>query len=498
MLQSHAMNLLTLIACDLPLNSANIQQILDSRKRLLSSINVLQQHNIVYGQYSTFAAEVFEQLQRFVRNSVPTFAAAILSINSNRWRGVPFILVSGKKLDKKASYVKVVFKNNAVCISRKNCGYGGEIVFNVGGINAPSISVSKSLGQPVIPNGWRLTIESEENNRDDLILHPISDSNAYITLFDAVFNGQRHLFVDIPNILLSWQIWSDIISSPTISYRNYTGGKDGCNVLDFRLNADHPEFIFTLHSTNLPEEDYPNTFRDQSLITGSETTVIKALVSSITNVISDIVQLQGICHIAFAGGQTMKSLIHLIAQQDKIQWPFVHVWQVDERCTFSNNSERNFHLLEPLLQIGLVPLQNLHLMPIELESEPCAFSDKADIIYETYLKRYIPNGIIDVLILGVGEDGHIASLFPNHSALNINDRWVAFADSVPAKSSRRLTLTYPILNKAQYTALLILGSKKQSIVKNLSSGIVDRNIYPVTGLSNAQLYWHIDNSAFNY
>jgi hexose-6-phosphate dehydrogenase len=495
MLQSHAMTLFALVGCSLPASSAHIQQILASRQQLLAAVSVVQPQHILLGQYSTFAAEVLEQLQHLVQATVPTFAAAVLSVNTNRWQGVPFVLVSGKKLDKKASYVRVVFRKNLLCISRIKCTDGGEVVFNVGGINSPSIVISKTLGQPVVPSGWKISLEAEDE--DNIVLKPIHDVEAYTALLEAVFDGQRHLFADMTSVLASWRIWSDVVSDGTLPYRNYTGGKDGCNMLDFHINGNRPEFLFPL----MPEDrltadikQLPSEFRSQKLVTGNTLAVKQSVVSWLVSLMQEAVQLRGVCHIALSGGQTIVQVVQLLAEDYSVPWAKVHVWQVDERCVQANDSERNVHILQPLVHVALLPLASLHAMPVHLAGSPCALDDHADAVYEADMKRHIPDGILDIAVLGVGEDGHTASLFPNSEALSVTDRWVAFADSESARTKKRLTLTFPTLNRARHLPVIITGAKKRSIVERIST-VTDHQAYPITGLNGDDVRWYIDNAA---
>jgi 6-phosphogluconolactonase/glucosamine-6-phosphate isomerase/deaminase len=141
-------------------------------------------------------------------------------------------------------------------------------------------------------------------------------------------------------------------------------------------------------------------------------------------------------------------------------------------------------------------------MPVHLVSEPCSESDKGDKIYESKIDQVLLNSTIDFTILGVGYDGHIASLFPNQTSLDQCDKSVIYSDAGPDRvSPKRMTLTYPILNRSRHIAILVLGTKKHALLEKLSKQ--DESVakdYPVLGLKAAeqnQLVWYIDEDAFS-
>ena len=163
-MQNHLTELLALVAMDLPGSRATINQILANKVAVLRSVNRLDESSVLIGQYHEYPAEA--QIERKDTNYdtlTPTFAAGVLVVNTPRWRDVPFVVMSGKKLDEKASYVRVVFKpNNNVCIEANStvCADSGEpkqLVFYIasGDVNKPvMIFASNSLPkiQPVL--GW--------------------------------------------------------------------------------------------------------------------------------------------------------------------------------------------------------------------------------------------------------------------------------------------------------------------------------------------------------
>jgi 6-phosphogluconolactonase/glucosamine-6-phosphate isomerase/deaminase len=108
---------------------------------------------------------------------------------------------------------------------------------------------------------------------------------------------------------------------------------------------------------------------------------------------------------------------------------------------------------------------------------------------------------LDFILLGIGEDGHTASLFPGSAAIDIADRWVAVNDDETVTPPPRVTMTYPLINAGRYVAVLVTGSKKTDALHRIEAatkqGATDPHELPITGVKpNAEpLHWHLDAAA---
>ncbi len=173
--------------------------------------------------------------------------------------------------------------------------------------------------------------------------------------------------------------------------------------------------------------------------------------------------------VALSGGSTPKALYSLIATPsfaDRIPWPMVHFFWGDERCVPPDHPDSNFRMVrESLLSKISIPSENVHRIAGEKEPKLAA-SD-----YETQLKNFfqldedrLPR--FDLILLGLGEDGHTASLFPGSEALKETQRLVT-ANFVENMNAYRLTLTLPVLNHAANVFFLVAGRSKATIVKEL-------------------------------
>lgn len=173
------------------------------------------------------------------------------------------------------------------------------------------------------------------------------------------------------------------------------------------------------------------------------------------------VKARGLFTLAVSGGRTPWLMLQLLAQED-LPWPAVHLFQVDERVAPAGDAARNLtHIRESLLSHAPLPAANLHAMPVEAPD-----LDSAAMQYQDTL-RHIAGApaVLDLVHLGLGPDGHTASLVPGDAALQITDADVAL--TAPYQGHRRMTLTYPVLNRARRILWLATGSEKREMLARL-------------------------------
>ncbi len=193
--------------------------------------------------------------------------------------------------------------------------------------------------------------------------------------------------------------------------------------------------------------------------------------------------------IALSGGSTPKRMHQILATLPGINWSNVLVFWGDERTVPPDHADSNYRMaLETLLEPAGVPAENIHRMEGELDPEVAASR------YERALK-HLPssNGIpvLDIVLLGMGADGHTASLFPGTSALTETDR-LAVANEVPQMNTTRLTLTYPVLNNAGAVIFLVAGEDKAPmVVESLAGNTPAGRVQPTSGA----LSWLLDAPA---
>ena len=197
--------------------------------------------------------------------------------------------------------------------------------------------------------------------------------------------------------------------------------------------------------------------------------------------------------VALSGGTTPKLIFEKIAQLDLVdplQWSKIHVFFGDERVVPPDHPESNYHMAyESLLSKVAVPEENIHRMITEGDLE------KGALQYEKELKAYAPNGL-DFVMLGMGEDGHTASLFPNTKALDEKTHLVK-VNWVDSKQCFRITLTYPAILQARRVCVYALGSSKSKMIEKIFTNRARESPYPIerVGTPHKPLYWILDESA---
>lgn len=212
--------------------------------------------------------------------------------------------------------------------------------------------------------------------------------------------------------------------------------------------------------------------------------------------INDAVRGHDRCSLALSGGSTPRELYGLLATRfrDEIPWAHVHVFWVDERYVSAEDPDSNYRMArDTLLDHVLCPPDNVHPMPTSFPS-----ADAAARAYERTLRGYFGNGWphFDLMLLGLGEEGHTASLFPGSPALAEQTRWVV-AVNVAATPPVRLTLTLPVLTRAANIYVLAAGTNKAGALHHVLAETPDANAYPAAGLRSTPgtLIWWIDRDA---
>ena len=171
---------------------------------------------------------------------------------------------------------------------------------------------------------------------------------------------------------------------------------------------------------------------------------------------------------AFSGGRTPWTMLRALADE-RMPWGSVHLVQVDERVAPAGDPDRNLtHLRESLLAHCPLRADHVHAMPVEAADLTAASAEYA----ATLEKIAGTPAVLDLAHLGLGPDGHTASLVPGDPVLDVVDRDVAVTGAYHGR--RRMTLTYPILNRARRIVWLVTGSEKAAMLARLRAG--DRTI----------------------
>ncbi len=209
----------------------------------------------------------------------------------------------------------------------------------------------------------------------------------------------------------------------------------------------------------------------------------------------DAVLARGRCSICLSGGATPKSLNERWARDfiSRMPWGQIHFFWGDERYVPHDDERSNYRMArETLLSRIPIPPENIHPMPTDL-----ADPGKAAIAYEKTLREFFGDRPeFDLVFLGVGVEGHTASLFPDSPALGEMQRAVV-AVRVPAEPPERITLTYPMLNRSRNIFFLAEGGIKREIISEIRREPESATSpYPAARIRSAgRVIWFLDQAA---
>ncbi|PKF79838.1 6-phosphogluconolactonase [Vibrio sp. vnigr-6D03] len=202
-------------------------------------------------------------------------------------------------------------------------------------------------------------------------------------------------------------------------------------------------------------------------------------------------------HISLSGGSTPKMLFKLLATEayaTAIQWKNLHFWWGDERCVAPEDAESNYGEANTLLFSQIeIPAENIHR--IRGENEPKAEAER----FANEMAEVIPteNGtpVFDWILLGVGADGHTASLFPEQT--NYNDENLSVLASHPESGQIRVSKTAKVLEAAKRISYLVLGAGKIEIVNEIHTTPAEALPYPAAKIQSktGETEWYLDSDA---
>jgi 6-phosphogluconolactonase len=192
--------------------------------------------------------------------------------------------------------------------------------------------------------------------------------------------------------------------------------------------------------------------------------VARAGAATIAGDARSAVAVRGLFTLAVSGGHTPWIMLRALASED-VDWSTLHIFQVDERVAPDGDPDRNLtHLRESLLQQVPILPEHVHTMPVESPDLQAAAHQ-----YALSLQQVAGSpAVFDLVHLGLGPDGHTASLVPGDPALEIADADVAATGVYQGR--RRMTLTYPMLNRARRVLFVVTGGDKKQMLQRLLNG----------------------------
>ncbi|KAF3362357.1 6-phosphogluconolactonase [Chlamydiales bacterium STE3] len=237
--------------------------------------------------------------------------------------------------------------------------------------------------------------------------------------------------------------------------------------------------------------------RRDCIIPGDSHTTIKFSAEHFLKTAKEEIDQKDLFTVALSGGSTPQTIYNELAVSPlakQIEWDKVLFFFGDERSVPPEDKDSNYRMA---FTSGLgdlpIPRENVFRMCAEVNIEENALQ------YEQEIIRHVPFKKFDLIMLGMGEDGHTASLFPETHGLQTQGRLV-IANYVPQKKTWRMTLTYECINSAKNIAIYVMGATKARVVKEALQGSYQPSIFPVQkiGTFAHKALWILDHAAASY
>jgi 6-phosphogluconolactonase len=196
---------------------------------------------------------------------------------------------------------------------------------------------------------------------------------------------------------------------------------------------------------------------------------------------------------ALAGGSTPKPLYEAIAQQS-LPWDKIHVFWGDERYVPADHPDSNEGMARAAwLDHVAIPAANIHAMQTNLADPAVAAQQHEQQLQDFFHVAPGEFPALDLVLLGIGDDGHTASLFPHTAALQVRDRLITVGEK---GGQPRLTFTAPFINQARHVLFLVAGANKQPALRQIFATIGDDDTYPARLITAAgTTWWLLDQAA---
>jgi len=227
---------------------------------------------------------------------------------------------------------------------------------------------------------------------------------------------------------------------------------------------------------------------------GNKTETVNYCILHFINLANASIEKNGYFSVALSGGSTPKAIFEgLITDKnlDAVDWSKVLLFWSDERCVAPDNPDSNYHMA---MEAGFthlpIPLENIHRMKAEEDPKTGALE------YERILDEKLLGQPFDLVMLGMGGDGHTASLFPKTHGLYASKRQV-IANFIPQMDVWRMTLTYECINSAKNIVIYVIGDSKAEMVNKIFTGNYLPDVLPIqrVGTQAHKALWILDRGA---
>jgi len=229
----------------------------------------------------------------------------------------------------------------------------------------------------------------------------------------------------------------------------------------------------------------------------SQSVLAEALEAFIIKAQKESIDKKGRFTVALSGGSLPKTLSRL-KDNPAIKWDKWQVFYADERAVPLDHDDSNHAACKKYLFPQNMPVENIHTIEPSLLDDLEELSDayEKELIREFAQKDSARFPVFDLILLGMGPDGHTASLFPGHELLVEEDRWVAYLEDSPKPPPKRITFTYPVINHAARVIFVAAGKEKADVLSRVldepEAGLPSSRVKPT---HPGHLYWFADDAA---
>ena len=503
MLQNHLTEIVALLIADLTnFTSVKSGTNFDLNKAKLEALKTMYPpfvNNVILGQYSDYQTHLFQDLDKTkTRSCTPTFAVVLMNVRSPQWLGIPIFLISGKSLGKKETYARVVFKQSLLSwfpYETRQCT--DTIVFNIETGNYRNYSIEVPFGKDY--NMYHFLSHQLDSTCKTTAFIPDKQQplQAYASIIKNLVEGKESYFIPLKNALQSWHVWSPLLHeldgkhSNLLIYSNdlWNNMKLSVNGSDLILSFKHMDtqyrqrrneeivfdndnnFVHYISTNDITSFTSEDLFGHQ-IYTLSRSELAQNMSHDIYHAALKSIKERGMYHVAFPGGMSPLSIYQALVlnYKDSFPWTKTHVWQTDERCVTPTSVESNLNnLMNHLLNLVPIPYMNIHPLYKNCMTEKT--QSQINISQEV-------DGLFDYVMLGVGGDGHITSIFTS----NMIEQEIAISDTIhlinllstyPIAIKKRVSLTIKQLIKTRIISVLITGDGKCDLLMKIKRQCLD-------------------------
>jgi 6-phosphogluconolactonase len=233
---------------------------------------------------------------------------------------------------------------------------------------------------------------------------------------------------------------------------------------------------------------------------GTTDELVQETARRIADLATETINAQGVFSIALSGGSTPGPVYEALASSplaQQIEWPKVHIFWGDERCVEPADARSNYHMAKlALLDRVAIPLENIHRMKGEDEPHNAAEDYEVELRDFIGLEQTFLGAGLDLVLLGLGDNGHTASIFPGLPALLEPERWI-LAQYVEVVGMWRLTMTPPAINAASNVWFVVSGAGKARVLQRVIEGPFEPEVLPAQTIkaTSGNLVWLLDQPA---